>query len=99
MVDNFTEEKMKTLLKKIFQEEFKKQAEKVTGLISNNFKLTIKEIHGLKNKINDLGKSLEFTRNNLDENVDSVEKRKEKLDSDIHYYMNIRYTQGMSRMN
>ena len=74
MADTFTEEKMKTLIKEIFQEKFKKQAENITNLISGNFKLTIQEIYGFKNEVNDLRKSLEFTQNDLGENIDSVEK-------------------------
>ena len=74
---------MKTLIKEIFQEEFKKQAEKITNLISGNFKLTMQKQHGLKNEVNNLRKSLEFTQNNLEEKVDNVEIRMEKLDSDI----------------
>ena len=69
---------MNTLIKEIFQEEFKKQAENMTNLISGNFKLTMQEIHGLKNEINDLRKSLEFTQNNLEGKVDNVEKKNEK---------------------
>ena len=46
MADTFTEKNMKVLIK----EEFNKQAENITNLISGNFKLTIQEIHGLKNK-------------------------------------------------
>ena len=65
----------KTLIKKIFQKEFKKQVENITNLISGNFKLTMQEIHGWKNEVNDLRKSLEFTQNNLEEKVDNVEKR------------------------
>ena len=57
MADTFTEENMKTLIKEIFQEELKKQAENITNLISGNFKLTMQEIHGLKNKINYLKKA------------------------------------------
>ena len=76
MVDTFTEQKMKTLIKEIFQEEFKKQAENITNLISGNFKLTMQEIHGLKDKIIDLRKSLEFTQNNLEEAVHNVEKKR-----------------------
>ena len=60
-----------------------RQAVNITNLISGNFKLTMQEIHGLKNEVNDLRKSLEFTQNNLEEKVDNVEKRMEKLDSDI----------------
>ena len=78
MADTFTEENMKTLIKEIFQEEFKKQVENITNLISGNFKLTMQEIHGLKNEVNHLRKSLEFTQNNLEEKVDNVEKKNGK---------------------
>ena len=54
-------------------------------------------MHRLKNKINDLKKTLEFTQNKLEEKVDSVEKRMEKLDSDIQeiyeYQIDPRYVQ------
>ena len=43
----------------------------------------VQKIHRLKNEINDLRKSFEFTQNNLEEKVDRVVKRREKLDSDI----------------
>ena len=62
MADTFTEENMKTLIKEIFQEELKKQAENITNLISGNFKLTMQEIHGLKNKINYLKKTLSLRK-------------------------------------
>ena len=61
MVVSVTKKNMKTLIKEIFQEEFKEQAENITDLISGNFKLTMQEIHGLKSEINDLRKSLKFT--------------------------------------
>ena len=97
MADTFTEENMKTLIKEIFQEEFKKQAENITNLIGGNFKLTMQEIHGLENEVNDLRKSLEFTQNNLEEKVDIVEKRMEKLESDIQeiyeYQIDPKYVQ------
>ena len=97
MADTFTEENMKTLIKEIFQEEFKKHAGNTTNLISGNFKLMMQEIHGLKNEVNDLRKNLEFTQNNLEEKVDNVERRMEKLDSDIHeiyeYQIDPKYVQ------
>ena len=74
MTDTFTEENIKTLIKEIIQEEFKKQAENKANLINGNFKLTMQVIHGLENEINDLRKSLEFTQNNLEEKVDDAEK-------------------------
>ena len=43
----------------------------------------MQEIRGLKSEINGLRKSLEFTRNNWDEKIFSVEKKFEKLNSDI----------------
>ena len=73
----------KTLIKEIFQEEFKKQAENITNLISGNLKLAMQEIHWLKNEVSYLRKSLRFTQNKLEEKVGNVEKRMEKLDSDI----------------
>ena len=74
---------MKTFIREIFQEEFKKQPEKIINLISGKFKLMIQEKLVLKNEINDLIKSLEFTQNTLEEKVGSLEKRMGKLYSDI----------------
>ena len=74
---------MKTFIREIFQEEFKKQPEKIINLISGKFKLTIQEKLVLKNEINDLIKSLEFTQNTLEEKFGSLEKRMGKLYSDI----------------
>ena len=51
-------------------------------MISGNFK-SMQEIHGLKNEIIEPRKSLKFIKNNLEEKVYSVEKRMDKLDSDI----------------
>ena len=62
---------------------FEKGVQNTTNLIIGNFKLMMQEIHGLKSEINGLRKSLEFTRNNWDEKIFSVEKKFEKLNSDI----------------
>ena len=71
--------------------------ENIANLISDNFKLTMQVIHGLKNEINDLKQNLEFTQNKLEEKVDSVEKRIGKKDSDIQeiyeYQIDPRYVQ------
>ena len=74
---------MKTFIREIFQEEFKKQPEKIINLISGKLKLMIQEILVLKKEINDLIKSLEFTQNTLEKKVGSLEKRMRKLYSDI----------------
>ena len=73
-MDTFIEENIKTLGKEVFQEEFKKQAENIANLISGNFKMTMQEIHALKNEISDLRKNLNFTQNNLEQKVVNVEK-------------------------
>ena len=57
--------------------------ENTTNLITDNFKLMMQEIHGLKSEINGRRKSLEFTQKNGEEKIISVEKEFEKLDSDI----------------
>ena len=73
---NFHQGKYETFNKKDISGGTKKQAENITNLISGNFKLTMQEIHGLKNEINDhLRKSLEFMQNNLEEKVDNKLKR------------------------
>ena len=38
------EEKLTELIRKIFQEEFKKQEVHITNIISSNFKMTMEEI-------------------------------------------------------
>ena len=76
MADTFIEDNIKTLIKEIFQEEFKKEAENITNVISRSLKLTMQEKHALKNEINDLRKSLEFMQNNLEEKVNDKEKKK-----------------------
>ena len=90
---------MKNLIKEIFQEEFKKQSEDITNLIRGNFKLTMQEIHGLKNEIDDPGKSFVLMQNNLEENVDCEEKRMEKLDSDIQEIYEYQINRSISRIN
>ena len=96
MVDIFTEENMKTLIKEIFQEKFNKQAENITHLISGNFKLTMQEM-GRKMKSMTKEKTLSLCKNNLEEKINNVEKIMEKLSSDIQeiykYQIDLKYVQ------
>ena len=57
------EEKITKLIKEVFEEEFKKQEVDITMIISSNFTLTMKEIKRLKQEVNDLTESKEFTQN------------------------------------
>ena len=96
MVDIFTEENMKTLIKEIFQEKFNKQAENITHLISGNFKLTMQEM-GRKMKSMTKEKTLILCKNNLEEKINNVQKIMEKLNSDIQeiykYQIDLNYVQ------
>ena len=49
-----------------FEEEFKKQEVNIANIISSNFTLTIKEIKSLKQEVNDLKQSKEFTQSDLE---------------------------------
>ena len=69
------EEKITKLIKDVFKEEFKKQKLSITNIISSNFTLTMKETKILKQEINDVKESVEFTQNDLEENVANVEKK------------------------
>ena len=57
------QEKITKLIKDVFKEEFKKQEVNITNIISSN--LTMKEIKSLKQEVNDLKESIEFTQNDL----------------------------------
>ena len=76
------EEKLKQLIRKIFQEEFKKQEVHITNMISCNFKITMEEIKKsqeeikeLKKEETDLKSSVEHTDadlNDLSNRIDEI---------------------------
>ena len=75
------EEKLTQLIKKIFQEEFKKQEVHITNVISSNFKITMEEIKKsqeqikeLKKKLIDLKSSVEHTDADLNDLSDCVDE-------------------------
>ena len=70
----FKEEKLAQLIRKIFQEEFKKQEVHVTNIISSNFKITMEEVKKsqeqmkeLKKEVTDLKSSIENTDADLND--------------------------------
>ena len=93
------EEKITKLIKDVFKEEFKKQKLSITNIISSNFTLTMKETKSLKQEVNDVKESIEFTQNDLEEKVANVEKKistfeinmNEKYDYQIDPVMSKRY--------
>ena len=74
-------EKITKLIKQVFDEEFKKQEVDITKIISSNFTLTIKEIKNLKQEVNDLKESKEFTQNDLKKKLLMWRKKSPRLKS------------------
>ena len=72
-----SEDRLKTLMKEIFKEEFEKQQKRLLNLISGNFTMTeIKKVQGDRNE---LKASLEHTGTVLEEKVAEAKKKVEKL--------------------
>ena len=55
------------LMKTVIEEEFAKQQQQISKIIENNLVITKQEIGKLREEINDLKKSIEFTENVLEE--------------------------------
>ena len=89
MVDvTISEDRLKTLMKEIFKEEFEKQQKNLLNLISGNFDIIITEIKKVQSDINELKASLEYTDTVLEEKVAKVEKKIEKLQEQINELWN-----------
>ena len=57
-----SEERLTTLMKKIFVEELEKQQQSLLKLISGNFEITMKEIKNTKCEVNELKKASDLQR-------------------------------------
>ena len=68
------EDRLKTLMKQIFNKEFEKQQKNLLNLISGNFDVTMTEIKKAQNDINELKASLGHTETVLEENLAKAEK-------------------------
>ena len=79
-----SEDRLKTLMKEIFKEEFEKQQKNLLNLISWNFDITMTEIKKVQSDINELKASLEHTETVLEEKVAKAEKKIEKLKEQIN---------------
>ena len=56
------EERITKLIKKVFEDEFKKQEQNLAQIISDNLGITMQEIKSLKNEVNEIvGNSLRTT--------------------------------------
>ena len=79
-----SEDRLKTLMKEIFKEEFEKQQKNLLNLISDNFEFAMAEIKNVQSDINELKASLEHTETVLEEKVAKAEKKVEKLQKQIN---------------
>ena len=64
-----TKPNLTTLMRKILREKFEKQHKHLLNVVSRNFEITMKEIKSIKIEINDLKKSIKFTKNVLKEKL------------------------------
>ena len=76
-------EHMTKLIKKVFEDEFKKQEPNLAKTIGGNLQITMQGIKSLKNEVNELKKSMEFTQNDLEERVNNVEENMSKVKEDL----------------
>ena len=76
-------ERITKLIKKNSEDEFKKQGENLAKIIHGNLGITMQEIKSLKNEVNELKKSREFTQNDLEERVNNVEENMCKVKEDL----------------
>ena len=73
----------KKLIKKVFEDEFKKQEQNLAKIISGNHEITMQEIKSFKNEVNELKKRMEFTQNGLEERANNVEENICKVKEDL----------------
>ena len=78
------EDRLKTLMKQIFNKEFEKQQKNLLNLISGNFDITMTEIKKVQSDINERKASLKHTETVLEEKVAKAEKKVEKLQEQIN---------------
>ena len=84
------EERITELIKKVFEDEFKKQEKKKKKMIRGNLEITMQKIKNLKNGVNELKKSMEFTQNDLEERRNNVEENMCKIIEDLKKFTNIK---------
>ena len=68
---------------KIFTEEVEKQQQRLLKLISGNFEITMKEMQNIKSEVNELKKSIKFTEEVLEENVQNMQRKISSLEDKV----------------
>ena len=88
-------ERITKLIKKVFEDEFKKQEQNLAKVISGNLEITMQEIESLKNEVKELKKCMEFTQNDLEERVKKCRENMCKLKKDRKKFTSIKLIQAM----
>ena len=78
-----SEERLTTLIREIFREEFEKQQKNLLNLISGNLEITMKEVKSIETEMNDLKKSIEFTENVQEEKTQKCQEKAKHIDEGI----------------
>ena len=68
---------------KIFTEEVEKQQQSLLKLISGNFEITMKEMKNIKSEVNELKKSIKFTEEVPEENVQNMKRKISSLEDKV----------------
>ena len=79
-----SEDRLKTLMTEIFQEELEKQQKNLLNLISWNFDITMTEIKKVQSDINEIKASFEHIETVPEEKVAKAEKKVGKLQEQIN---------------
>ena len=94
MAEEYTtlnEEKLTQLIRKIFQEEFKKQEVHITNIISFNFKITIEKIKKLQEQVKELKKEMTDLKSSIEHTDANLNDLSNRVDEIYHYQVDPEY--------
>ena len=85
------EKKLTQLIRKIFQEEFKKQEVHITNIISSNFKITMEEIEKSQEQIKKLKKELADLKSGVQHTDAGLNGLSDRVDEIYDYQVDPEY--------
>ena len=85
------EEKLTELIRKIFQEEFKKQEVHITNIISSNFKITMEEIKKSQEQIKELKKEVTHLKSSVEQTDTDLNDLSDRADEIYDYQVDPEY--------
>ena len=85
------EEKSTELIRKIFEEEFKKQEVHITNIISSNFKMTMEEIKKSQEQIKELKKEVTHLKSSVEQTDTDLNDLSDRADEIYDYQVDPEY--------